>query len=108
MYLAITTRPEGILIQAEGVLDRYYAEELRVELSRQAVQGIRVVVDLSQMVGEDAKGAAILISALKNLRKRQADLHLVYTPTCRRIAEITGLNRIIQIHDTVASAFGAP
>ena len=63
-----------------------------------------LVLDLSDLDFVDSFGIGAVVGALKRLRQRGGDLALVCPSSrIRRVFEICDLDRIIALHDSVAS-----
>jgi anti-anti-sigma factor len=53
-------------------------------------------------------GLGVLVGGMKRLRGQGGELHLVASrPELRRILEITHMDRIIPLHETLADALAA-
>lgn len=67
----------------------------------------RLVVDLTQTTFLDSSALGVLVGALKRVREKGGRLDIV-RPSAggRRIFEITNLDRVLDLHDTLGSALG--
>ena len=63
------------------------------------------VLDLSAVTFLDSTGLGVLITGLKRCRSAEGDLVLVTAqPNVLKVLEITGLNDVFQVHDSVEDA----
>jgi anti-sigma B factor antagonist len=64
-----------------------------------------IVLDLSAVTFLDSTGLGVLITGLKRCRSAEGDLVLVTAqPNVLKVLEITGLNDVFQVHDSVEDA----
>lgn len=98
----------GVLVVAPaGELDAFTALELRSELHRllEDDSTTALVVDLEAVTFLDSSALGALVGALRRLRERGGELHLVEPrPTVRRIFEVTALDAVFALHGTRAEA----
>ena len=91
-----------------GDLDAATAPKLHAELLALASDGIeRVVLDLRRMSFVDSYGLGVIVNAKKRLSQEGNALCLVAGPdqrTLRRVLEITGLDRVLPVHESVDDA----
>jgi anti-sigma B factor antagonist len=96
------------VVRVIGELDAATSPRLRDELSDLIAAGIdRVVLDLRALAFVDSFGLGVIVSAKKRLSQVGNSLCLVAEPgqtTVRRLLEITGLDRVLPVHPTVAEA----
>jgi anti-sigma B factor antagonist len=97
------------VISARGELDLYTAPELKSELLRLTAEGAtRIVVDLSGTTFVDSTTLGVLLGAVKRLRLLDGDLALVCDDrNIRRILEITLLDRVFTLFETLDDALAA-
>ena len=97
------------LLAARGELDLYTAPELKSELVRLTADGAtRIVVDLRGTTFVDSTTLGVLLAAVKRLRLLDGDLALVCDDrNIRRILEITLLDRVFTLYDSVEEALDA-
>ncbi len=84
-----------------GEVDVYTAPVLRERLYAVVSSGVpNVVLDLSAMTFIDSTGLGVVVGTLKRLREAGGDL-VLRSPSrsTRKVLEITGLTRIIDIED---------
>ena len=94
------------VVTVNGELDLYSAPQLESELAKLHQKSVRsVVVDLTECEFIDSTALVLLVKANKRLGAAQAGFSIV-TPdrNIRRIFEITGLDRVLTIHQTRAVA----
>src|SRR5688500_11128678 len=91
-----------------GDLDAATAPRLHAELVDLAGDGIdRVVLDLRRMTFVDSFGLGVIVNAKKRLSQQGNALCVVADDeqrTLRRLLEITGLDRVLPVHATIAEA----
>lgn len=108
MDLSLTMLPgrDCTVVQVAGVLDLGTLPELRTCL-KQAMDGgeARIVLDLAGVRLIDSSALGVLVSASQQLRQRSGVLCLACVqPLVRRVLELTSVDRLIDVHDTVAAA----
>ena len=94
------------VIQLEGEVDVYTAPQLKQQMIALLEGGARqVVVDLTQVEYLDSTALGVLIGGLKRLREMDGNLVLVCPiPRIRRVFEITGLDKIFDMCNSVDEA----
>ena len=104
---SVRNERHAVLIVA-GDLDAATAPRLHAELVQLAADGVdRVVLDLRRMTFVDSYGLGVIVNAKKRLSQQGNSLCLVAEAdqrTLRRVLEITGLDRVLPVHSTVAEA----
>lgn len=95
-----------VVLTPKGEIDAYSAPLLRDRITDALEPGvIRLVVDLSRTTFLDSSALGVLVGALKRMRERDGTLHIVVPPPeIRRVFEITNLDRVFDLHDSLASA----
>lgn len=98
-----------IIIRLEGEVDLYAAPELKDHVNGAIERGkTKLILDLSQATFIDSTTLGILVSGMKRLRPRGGMLAVLCPdPTMARIFDITGLNRMFSVHDTLDAAIAA-
>jgi anti-sigma B factor antagonist len=96
------------VVVVRGEIDVATAPRLREELISLVNEGrLRLVVDLDSVDFIDSTGLGVLVGALKRIRTHDGELVLVCTaPRITKGFEITGLDRVFSIHDSVDAAVG--
>jgi len=88
-------------VAVRGEVDVYTAPQLReclYDVIRKG--GTRVVLDLTEMTFIDSTGLGVIVGSLKRLREAGGDLVLkAPSRSTRKVLEITGLTRILEIID---------
>ena len=108
----VTIEKQGavFVVAPRGELDAFTAPELRTEL-HQLIEGSRaerLVVDLTSVTFLDSSALGVLVGALRRLRERGGELHLVEPPPlARRIFAITKLDTVLELHATRELALAA-
>ena len=94
------------VVSVTGELDLYSAPQLETELAGLHDKNVRtVVVDLTECEFIDSTALALLVKANKRLGAAQARFSIVTADrNIRKIFEITGLDRVLTIHQTRAVA----
>ncbi len=94
------------VVAVAGEIDVYTSpllQERLVEVLRDGFPSI--VLDLSAVTFLDSTGLGVLITGLKRCRSAEGDLVLVTAqPNVLKVLEITGLNDVFQVHDSVDDA----
>nr|WP_285761400.1 STAS domain-containing protein [Nocardiopsis ansamitocini] len=110
MELKISSQSQAdhALVAVRGEIDLYTAPLLHSELVNALDDGAtRLVVDMSRVEFCDSTGMNVLLSAMKRSREKDGDLELVAPrPAVMKILEITGLDSVFTVHDSV-DALGA-
>ena len=100
--------PDGAVIRISGRLNMIAAPKLR-DLVTHIVHGdgrSHLVVDLAGTDFVDSSGLGALIAGLKTARSAGGDLRIARAGTqVTMVLELTGLDRILQSHDTVEECF---
>ena len=94
------------LISVSGESDLYTAPQLKGEVLRLIGAGAnRLVVDLTHTSFVDSATLGVLLGGLKRLRPKGGEIVLVIVdPNIRKIFEITLLDRVFPIVDTLPEA----
>ena len=94
------------VVAVAGEIDVYTSpllQERLVEVLRDGSSSI--VLDLSAVTFLDSTGLGVLITGLKRCRSADGDLVLVTAqPNVLKVLEITGLNDVFKVHDSVDDA----
>lgn len=106
LRLDVSQRGEWSIVEVGGEVDVATAPRLREQLIKLVNdQRFRIVVDLGGVDFIDSTGLGVLIGALKRVRTHDGDLALVCTERrILKVFEITGLDRVFRIRDTVDDA----
>jgi anti-sigma B factor antagonist len=96
----------GVIIAVRGQADLHTAPQLR-EAMTNAIDGgaTSLIVDLSDATFVDSMTLGVLLGAVKRLRPHGGKVAVVcVSPHIRRIFEITLLDRVFALHETLDDA----
>jgi anti-sigma B factor antagonist len=98
------------VVAVTGELELGTAPRLRQQVVSLVGEGRRhLVVDLAAVDFVDSLGLGVLVSALKRVRAHGGELRVAGpSPRVRSLFELTRLEEIIEVHDSVAAAVAAP
>jgi len=101
--------PDGHLVAVRGEIDLFTAPELKQLLSEIVGAGTtRLVIDLSQTTFLDSTALGVLIGTVKRLGEEDGRMVLVSSDAAiAKTFQITGLDRIFEIHPTRDEAISA-
>ena len=102
-------RDPWTVLVLRGDLDMAGAPGLRREVAQLVAAGAtRLVLDLSAVDFIDSTGLGAVIGALRRVRSHDGDLVLVCPePRLQRVFELCDLDRVFELHGSVATAVGA-
>jgi anti-sigma B factor antagonist len=101
----VERRDGTVIVQLVGELDLYNAPTVREALlALCAEHPERLVVDLQRVAFIDSTGLGVLIEARSTLPDRESFLLAAPTPQTYRALQISGLDRHLSVHDSVAAA----
>lgn len=110
MNLSVSTSERGgtTVVSVSGEIDVYTAPVLRDALDQQIAAGrIHLVVDLQDVTFMDSTALGVLVGRLKLVRVQSGSLRVVVThERVLRVFDITGLNKVFSIHESVDAAVG--
>lgn len=94
------------IIELAGEVDLYTAPEFKQHLLKQIEDGVlNVIVDFSNTTFIDSTTLGVLVGGVKRLRPQEGQLVLVCSDrNITKIFEITGLQRVFDIHTTREAA----
>ena len=97
------------MVAVAGEIDVAAAPRLREALIASAAEGHkRVVVDLRATEFLDSTGLGALVTGLKRIRAQGGEMRVVCTaPRVCKVFEITSLDRVLSLFDTVEEACAA-
>jgi anti-sigma B factor antagonist len=98
------------VIAVAGEVDVVSAPELRGEIVRVVSEGsTQVVLDLTGVVFIDSFGLGVLVGAVKRVQAHDGRLRVVVGEArVTAVLELTGLDRVLDLHDTLESALTPP
>jgi anti-sigma B factor antagonist len=102
--------PEVRVVTPTGEIDAHTAPQLRAtildELDDRRVNVL--VIDLSGVSFLDSSALGVLVGTLKRMRERGGRLEIVLPAShARRVFEITALERVLSLHETLDEALAA-
>jgi anti-sigma B factor antagonist len=108
--LDVTERAGWTVVAVTGELELATAPRLRQQVVSLAGAGrLRLVLDLGEVDFIDSVGLGVVVAALKRTRGRGGDLRVVAPQArVRSLFEITRLDEIIEVVDTVEAAVAEP
>ena len=111
MELTLSSRGEGPfeILQVGGEIDVYTAPRLREAIVASIDDGhTRLIIDVERVDFLDSTGLGVLVGALKKVRADGGTLDIVCTQQrILKIFDITGLDKVFGLHDSVAAAIGS-
>lgn len=109
LTVSTSERDEVVVVTVSGEVDVYTASQLRSALEDQIVAGrTALVVDLEDVGFIDSTGLGVLVGRLKTVRKAGGWLSVVCTnERILRLFGITGLDKVLPVHDSIESAITA-
>jgi anti-sigma B factor antagonist len=100
----VSENGSATVVAASGELDAFVADDLSEAFARTA-QDSRVVVDLVSVSFMDSTALGILVRAVREVDAREGQVRVVLPKgTARRIFEITTLDRVLPVSESVADA----
>jgi anti-sigma B factor antagonist len=98
------------IVSPGGEIDAHSAPRLRAAIVGELEDaGVgHLVVDLSSVSFLDSSALGVLVGTLKRMRERDGQLDIVLPSShARRVFEITALDRVLSLHETLADALAA-
>ena len=96
------------VVRLGGELDLYNATEVRTALTEACAEAPeRIVVDLGEVEFVDSTALGVLIETRTKLKNRDGFLLAAPGLETRRALQISGLDKLFTVHDTVPEALGA-
>lgn len=93
------------IVSAQGELDLHTAPQFSAVLMPAVTAGSRVIADLTAVTFMDSSGAGVFVRALEQARSVGAELIVVAPhPRVRKVFQITGLDGMLVVHESLASA----
>ena len=92
-----------LAIKVNGEIDAYTAPQLREKLfPLSEKEGVKMVVDLSEVNYMDSTGLGVFVGVFKNVRAHDGEFKIVgVSERLQRLFEITGLADIIDINSQI-------
>lgn len=109
LSVTTTTAEPFEIIEVGGEVDVYTAPKLREAVVNAVEAGrVRLIVDVQQVDFLDSTGLGVLVGALKRVRGEGGSLDIVCSQErLLKIFEITGLDKVFGLHDSVDAARAA-
>ena len=105
--LAVEAVGAARVVRLGGEIDLYNAAEVRAALSEACAEAPeQVVVDLGEVEFIDSTALGVLIETRTKLKNRDGFLLAAPGLETRRALEISGLDKLFIVHDTVPEALG--
>jgi anti-sigma B factor antagonist len=97
------------VVDVEGEVDVFTAPKLREQIIALLTGGsTRIVVNLEKVGFMDSTGLGVLVGGLKRVKEKEGTLALAGAHgTVLRVLNVTGLNSVFPLHDTVDQAVGS-
>lgn len=109
--IKVETRKSGgwAVVDVEGEVDVFTAPKLREQIIALLTGGSdRMVVNLEKVGFMDSTGLGVLVGGLKRVKEKEGTLALAGAHgTVLRVLNVTGLNSVFPMHDTVEQATGS-
>jgi anti-sigma B factor antagonist len=106
--LGVDTVGTARVVRLAGELDLYNAAQVRSALADACTQAPeRIVVDLGEVDFIDSTALGVLIETRTKLDNRDGFLLAAPGLETRRALQISGLDKLFTVHDTVPDALGA-
>jgi anti-sigma B factor antagonist len=106
--LAVEAVGAARVVRLGGEIDLYNAAEVRAALSEACAEAPeQVVVDLGEVEFIDSTALGVLIETRTKLKNRDGFILAAPGLETRRALEISGLDKLFTVHDTVPDALGA-
>jgi anti-sigma B factor antagonist len=102
-------RGQADVLTLRGEIDVYTAPRLRQAIIDLVEGGARhIIVDMGAVDFLDSTGLGVLVGGLKRVKIQEGELSIVTAQDkILKIFDITGLNKVFSIHDSLDSAVGA-
>ena len=106
MKLSFTKVKKSLIVSLEGELDLHTAEEFKTKLITKINAGTKqLILDLGQVEFIDSSGLGAILSSYKKISSQGGLLTVVnVTPKVRRIFEVSGILRVINIYSSEKEA----
>ena len=106
--LGVETVGTARVVRLGGELDLYNAAQVRSALDDACAEDPeRIVVDLGEVEFIDSTALGVLIETRTRLKNRDGFLLAAPGLETRRALQISGLDKLFTVHDTVPEALGA-
>lgn len=99
-----------LIVNVDGELDHHTAQVLKGKIQEDLDKGVvrHIVLDLTGLSFMDSSGLGVLLGRYKELSKWQGRmLAFGLQPVVEKLFRLTGLNRLIPVHDKLDSCLKA-
>lgn len=104
----ISVRDDVVILRLSGSLEVDLQPHLLNALQNAILKESDVVVDFREVIFIDSSCLGILVSVAKSLRSQKGDIKLAgLSDDVRSIFQITRLDKIFEIHDSVEDSIGS-
>ncbi|MEW8970883.1 MULTISPECIES: anti-sigma factor antagonist [Mesobacillus] len=99
----VKEKESTLAVKVSGEIDAYTAPQLREKLfPLSEKEGVKMVVDLSEVNYMDSTGLGVFVGVFKNVRAHDGEFKIVgLSERLQRLFEITGLADIIDINSQI-------
>jgi stage II sporulation protein AA (anti-sigma F factor antagonist) len=108
LQVKFTNKGSTLVISIIGELDHHTAEYIRQKIDSEIIKSTtkNIIFDFSKLTFMDSSGIGVIIGRYKNIQKLNGKAAIVNAnQQIRRILEMSGLLRIMILHDSVDKAF---
>ena len=107
MTLTFSNRKNSLIMSISGEIDHRYAVRIRNEADRRIVTypDKHFIIDLTGVSFMDSSGIGVIIGRYKLIKSFGATVSIVSSnPTLKKILEMSGIEKIIPIHQGLDEA----
>lgn len=103
IFIDVKEKESILAVKVNGEIDAYTAPQLREKLfPLSEKEGVKMVVDLSEVNYMDSTGLGVFVGVFKNVRAHNGEFKIVgLSDRLQRLFEITGLADIIDINSQI-------
>jgi anti-sigma B factor antagonist len=103
ILIDVKEKDSVLAVKVNGEIDAYTAPQLREKLfPLSEKEGVKMVVDLSEVNYMDSTGLGVFVGVFKNVRAHNGEFKIVgLSDRLQRLFEITGLADIIDINSQI-------
>ncbi|MDQ2816879.1 MAG: STAS domain-containing protein [Candidatus Eremiobacteraeota bacterium] len=107
--VTVDESPSAAIVRVSGEIDAYntpaFGRSVKASLERGQAH---LVLDFERVDYIDSCGLGVLIAVLKALSARRGSVHVVLAQEhLKRLLSITGLGRVLSVHDSLDAALAA-
>lgn len=106
MEISASQVDNSVIINIKGEIDLHTVDQFKQKLDKQIAKGHKnLILNLEQVDFIDSSGIGAILSKYKQLNKQKGKLVMVNVrPKIRRIFEVSGILRIIDIYSSETEA----